>query len=120
MASVAPASPRVCAPRPRARDGRAGLDLLEAALAGVPQLDRLSDAVGIPTLVELGFTKDEIPMLARIAFEDPQTIGNPRELGIADYEEIYRAALRAASEAGRPRLAAAGPSAARPPGCAPA
>lgn len=71
----------------------AGLGPLEAALAGVRELDRLTDAVGIPTLAALGFAEDEIPMLARIAFEDPQTIGNPRELSVADYEEIYRAAF---------------------------
>ena len=29
-------------------------------------------------------------MLARISFEDPQTQGNPRELDVADYEEIWR------------------------------
>ena len=44
-------------------------------------------------MAELGFSEDEIPMLARIAFEDPQTIGNPREVEIADYEEIYRNAF---------------------------
>jgi choline dehydrogenase len=71
----------------------AGLDPLEAALAGVRELDRLTDAVGIPTLAELGFAEDEVPMLARIACEDPQTIGNPRELDAADYEIIYRAAF---------------------------
>ena len=72
----------------------AGLDPLESALAGVAELERLTDAVGIPALSELGFSEEEIPMLARIAFEDPQTIGNPREItGPADYEEIYRAAF---------------------------
>ncbi len=70
-----------------------GLDPLEAALAGVGELERLTDAVGIPPLTELGFSETEIPMLARIAFEDPQTIGNPRELSVADYEDIYRAAF---------------------------
>lgn len=29
----------------------------------------------------------------RIADEDPQTIGNPREAGISDYEDIYRSAF---------------------------
>jgi choline dehydrogenase len=28
-------------------------------------------------------------MLARIAHEDPQTIGNPREVDVEGYEEIY-------------------------------
>jgi choline dehydrogenase len=76
----------------RAR-GSARSDALETALAGVEALYRLTDRVGIPTMVELGFTEAEIPMLARIAFEDPQTIGNPRELGVAEYETIYRTAF---------------------------
>ena len=67
-----------------------GLSPLEAALAGVEEVYRLTDDVGIPSMEELGFSEDEIPMLARIAYEDPQTIGNPREVDAAGYEEIYR------------------------------
>ena len=70
-----------------------GLDPLEAALAGVEEVYRLTDDVGIPTMVELGFSEEEIPMLATIAFEDPQTIGNPRDVDVAAYEEIYRNAF---------------------------
>jgi choline dehydrogenase len=70
-----------------------GLDPLEAATAGVEEVYRLTDDVGIPTMEELGFAEDEIPMLAKIAYEDPQTIGNPREVDIAAYEEIYRNAF---------------------------
>lgn len=70
-----------------------GLDALEAALAGVDELYRLTEDVGIPTMAELGFSEDEIPMLARIAFEDPQTQGNAREVDVAAYEEIYRNAF---------------------------
>jgi choline dehydrogenase len=66
-----------------------GLEPLEAAQAGIEELYRLTEDVGIPTMEELGFSEDEIPMLARIAYEDPQTIGNPREVGVSDYEEIY-------------------------------
>ena len=69
------------------------MEPLEAALAGVAELERLTDDVGIPTMEELGFSEDEIPMLAQIAFDDPQTIGNPRELDVAAYEEIYRNAF---------------------------
>jgi choline dehydrogenase len=71
----------------------AGMDVLEAARAGVEEVYRLTDDVGIPTLEQLGFSTDEIPMLARIAFEDPQTQGNPREVDIAGYEQIYRNAF---------------------------
>lgn len=70
-----------------------GLAPLDAARAGVEELYRLTDDVGIPTMEELGFSEDEIPMLARIAFEDPQTMGNPREVEVADYDEIYRNAF---------------------------
>jgi choline dehydrogenase len=70
-----------------------GMEPRGAALAGVEEVYRLVDDVGIPTLEELGFSEDEIPMLATLAFEDPQTMGNPREVGVADYEEIYRNAF---------------------------
>jgi choline dehydrogenase len=70
-----------------------GMDELEAALAGVEELYRLTDDVGIPTMEAMGFSEDEIPMLARIAFEDPQTVGNPREVDVPGYEEIYRNAF---------------------------
>ena len=70
-----------------------GLNALEAAYAGVEAVYRLTDDVGIPTLEQLGFSVDEISMLARIAFEDPQTQGNPREVDVAGYEEIYRNAF---------------------------
>jgi choline dehydrogenase len=70
-----------------------GLDEAAAALAGVEEVYRLTDDVRIPTMVELGFSESEIPMLARIAFEDPQTIGNPREVDAGAYEEIYRNAF---------------------------
>ncbi|MGH3082729.1 MAG: iron-containing alcohol dehydrogenase [Gaiellaceae bacterium] len=66
-----------------------GMPPLEAALAGVEEIYRLTDDVGIPTMAQLGFAEDEIPMLARIAFDDPQTIGNAREVDVAGYEEIY-------------------------------
>jgi choline dehydrogenase len=70
-----------------------GLKPLEAAEAGIEELYRLTEDVGIPTMQELGFSEEEIPHLARIAFEDPQTVGNPREVTVADYEEIYRNAF---------------------------
>jgi choline dehydrogenase len=71
----------------------AGMDVLEAAMAGVEELYRLTEDVDIPSMAQLGFAEDEIPMLARIAFDDPQTIGNPREVDVAGYEEIYRNAF---------------------------
>jgi choline dehydrogenase len=66
-----------------------GLGVEPDADAGVEEVYRLTDAVGIPSLQELGFSEDEIPMLAQIAYDDPQTIGNPREVDVSGYEEIY-------------------------------
>jgi len=71
----------------------AGLGPLEAALAGVEEIYRLTEDVGIPSMAEMGFAEDEIPMLAKIAFDDPQTIGNAREVDVAAYEDIYRNAF---------------------------
>ena len=70
-----------------------GLSPMEAAEAGIEELYCLTEDVKIPTMEELGFSEDEIPMLARIAYEDPQTVGNPREVTVSDYEEIYRSAF---------------------------
>ncbi|QIN78772.1 iron-containing alcohol dehydrogenase [Rubrobacter marinus] len=70
-----------------------GLPPMEAAAAGIEELYRLTEDVGIPTMRELGFSEEEIPLLARIAYEDPQTVGNPREVGVEEYEEIYRNAF---------------------------
>jgi len=70
-----------------------GVPTLNAALLGVEEVYRLTDDVGIPTMEELGFSEEEIPMLAQIAYEDPQTIGNPREVDVAGYEAIYRNAF---------------------------
>jgi choline dehydrogenase len=66
-----------------------GLAPLDAAMAGVEEIYRLTEDVGIPTMEELGFEEAEIPMLAHIAFDDPQTIGNPRRVDVAAYTEIY-------------------------------
>jgi choline dehydrogenase len=70
-----------------------GLDAQEAAEAGLEELYRLTDDVGIPSLEELGFAEEEIPELARIAHDDPQTIGNARAVDVAGYEEMYRNAF---------------------------
>jgi len=89
----APADPERYARIARALGADDGRDTLELALAGVEEVYRLTEDVGIPTMEALGFSEDEIPLLAKIAYEDPQTIGNPREVGQADYEDIYRNAF---------------------------
>lgn len=70
-----------------------GLSVWQAADRAVEAVMQLTKDVEIPSLQELGFTEDETPMLAKIAFEDPQTIGNPRDLTQQSYEKIYRRAF---------------------------
>ncbi len=67
-----------------------GLSVWQAAEKAVEAVMRLTEDVEIPTLQQLGFREEEIPMLAKIAYEDPQTIGNPRDLSVKSYEKIYQ------------------------------
>ena len=67
-----------------------GLSVWQAAEKSVEAVLKLTEDVEIPTLQQLGFKEDEIPMLADIAFKDPQTIGNPRDLSLASYVKIYQ------------------------------
>ena len=64
--------------------------LRQAAEKAVEAVHKLTEDVEIPTLQELGFQEAEIPMLADIAFKDPQTIGNPRDLSLHSYVKIYQ------------------------------
>ena len=66
-----------------------GLSVWQAAERACAAVNRLIEDVEIPTMPAMGFSEDEIPMLARIAFEDPQTVGNPRDLTEEAYRGIY-------------------------------
>ena len=70
-----------------------GLTVWRAAEKAVEAVMRLTEDVEIPTLQELGLHEEEIPQLAQMAFDDPQTIGNPRDLSIKNYEKIYQRAF---------------------------
>jgi len=61
----------------------------DAALVSVQAVRELADDINIPGLKELGVKENEIPKLAVAAEEDPQTIGNPRDVDRHSYEEIY-------------------------------
>ena len=62
----------------------------EAAELAVEAVDRLSQDLDIPTLADMGIPEADIPMLADLAFKDPQTVGNPRDIDVKGYEKIYR------------------------------
>jgi choline dehydrogenase len=67
-----------------------GLSIWEAAELAVEAVAELTVDVGIPTLAEMGIAEEDIPMLAELAYNDPQTVGNPRDIDKAGYEQIYR------------------------------
>ena len=71
------------------------LSIWQAAEKAVEAVYRLTEDVEIPTLQELGFSEDQIPLLARLANEDPQTIGNPRDIGYDGYVKVYQRAFAA-------------------------
>jgi len=79
-----------------------GKPVWRAAEMAVEYVHQLTKDVEIPSMQELGFTEDEIPMLADKAFADPQTIGNPRDVDAAAYRRIYAQAF----ELGRHRVKA--------------
>ncbi|HWQ15439.1 MAG TPA: iron-containing alcohol dehydrogenase [Roseiflexaceae bacterium] len=70
-----------------------GLSIWQAAERAVEAVYTLTADLQIPTLQQLGFSADEIPLLAEIAFKDPQTVGNPRDLTLESYVEIYQRAF---------------------------
>src|SRR5437016_6427338 len=70
-----------------------GVSTWRAAEMAVEFVHQLTVDVDIPSMQELGFTEEEIPMLADKAFADPQTIGNPRDVDAANYRRIYKQAF---------------------------
>lgn len=70
-----------------------GMTEREAALSAVEACQELAEDIGIPRLSAMGIKESDIPRLAREAFNDPQTIGNPRDLTVEAYEEIYKRAI---------------------------
>jgi choline dehydrogenase len=67
-----------------------GLTVWEAAEVAVAAVARLAKDLDIPTLPEMGISQEDVPMLAELAYKDPQTVGNPRDIDLAGYEKIYR------------------------------
>ena len=65
----------------------------EAAAAAVKAVNDLSVSLGIPqTLREIGIPEAALPQLAKDAFADVCTGGNPREITEADILELYKIA----------------------------
>ena len=67
-----------------------GMTMFEAAEAAVDAVTAFVKLLEIPSVAELGVKEEDIPMLVDMAYNDPQTIGNPRDLTKKSYEQIYR------------------------------
>ena len=71
-----------------------GMTEEEAAKAAVEAVRQLSVRVGIPQhLSELGIKEEDLPRLAKAAFADVCTPGNPRDITEADILELYKKAF---------------------------
>lgn len=70
-----------------------GLKVEEAAKLAIKAVKELVADLEIPPLKSTGVTREDIPLLARLAFEDPQTIGNPRDLTYESYVMMYEKLL---------------------------
>lgn len=66
-----------------------GLSVWQAAEKSVEAVYRLSKDLNIPSLQQLGFTREDLPLLAELAAADPQTIGNPRDINLDGYRKLY-------------------------------
>lgn len=67
-----------------------GMSVEDAAKEAVLAVYELAGDLCIPGLAEQGVPADMIPRLAKEAFNDPQTVGNPRDIDIKGYEWIYK------------------------------
>ena len=76
-----------------------GLDMKDAtgkvAVSIVVEAIReLNSRLNIPQQIsEVGVLKSDIPMLAEKALKDPCTPGNPREMDILEFENLFKKAL---------------------------
>lgn len=70
-----------------------GFSVWRAAERAVEAVFQMTQELEIPTLQQLGFTEDEIPTLAELAFHDMSTIGNPRDMTVQGYVQIYKRAF---------------------------
>ncbi|GLY27883.1 lactaldehyde reductase [Kineosporia sp. NBRC 101731] len=69
----------------------ATMPLEKARIAAVEAVATLTRDLGNPTrLREVGAREEDLPALARAAFDDVCAGGNPREATVAEIEELYR------------------------------
>jgi lactaldehyde reductase len=74
--------------------GTEAMPIADARKAAVAAVQKLSTDVGIPAkLSEVGVKAEDVPALAKAAFADVCTGGNPRDTTLAEIEALYRSIL---------------------------
>ncbi|MFQ1013198.1 lactaldehyde reductase [Gilliamella apicola] len=72
--------------------GTESMSIEQARQAAVDAVKQLNQDVGIPAnLKAIGVKREDIPALAKAAFDDVCTGGNPRDTNISEIEQLYHA-----------------------------
>lgn len=75
-------------------EGAEKLTLEEVRVAAVHAVKSLGIDVGIPqNLVDLGVRKEDVAQIAKDAFSDVCTPGNPREVSVEEIKALYLSML---------------------------
>lgn len=70
------------------------MKLEEVRVAACNEIERLSQAVGIPTTIsELGVKEKDLPAIAKDALQDICTSGNPKETTVEDIIGLYQSLI---------------------------
>ena len=71
-----------------------GLSIEESRKVAIDAINELSVKVNIPKLNETSFKLEDVEKLAKQAMNDVCTGGNPREISLEDFKEIYQNAFQ--------------------------
>ena len=72
--------------------GTESMSIEQARQAAVDAVKQLNQDVGIPAnLKAIGVKREDIPALAKAAFDDVCTGGNPRDTNVSEIEQLYHA-----------------------------
>ena len=72
-------------------DGLTSKQIITLVINGISDLEERLD---LPQhLSEIGVLEDDIPLLAEKALDDPCVPGNPREVSIIEFEELFKKAF---------------------------
>ena len=72
--------------------GTESMSIEQARQAAIDAVKQLNQDVGIPAnLKAIGVKREDIPALAKAAFDDVCTGGNPRDTNISEIEQLYHA-----------------------------